>query len=461
MASLMCFYMTGCGTRNTEKQSKKKTSPNTATTVTEPGETGNGDKGGATGQTGTGVTADQRFDDIELSSKYLVGFDYSDYDLYIYSVVVFCKVRYDKKIEVEYTYPKSNGEYFSQTVVYDLTDEQYANIEREIDLRELYELDPEEADPENTMDGGYTWLLIYDKDENIAKRCGGFCPHSKRFGQMRRAIFDNLPEGFVEGYEDCKRRNEFYGNYLYGKYGVFLSVEEDLSQFSDYRTVVIDAQYFSREEIEDFQKDGHFVISYINVGSIENFRSYYAEYEELTLGDYENWDEEKWVDVSDARWQDFILQKLAPELLAKGIDGFFVDNCDVYYNYPTEEILDGLSVIMEGLVSMNKEVIVNGGDAFADAYVDAGGNWEDIMTAINQETVFTRIDFDAGELRARKDDDPDKAYFMEYIEKYAQMGAYIYLLEYTKNAGIEQKIQDYCWEHNFVYYVSDSIELDG
>ena len=238
-------------------------------------------------------------------------------------------------------------------------------------------------------------------------------------------------------------------------------MEGDLSQFSNYTTVVIDAQYFSQEEIENFKNDGHFVISYINVGSIENFRSYYAEYEDLTLDDYENWEEEKWVDVSDERWQDFILHRLAPELLAKGIDGFFVDNCDVYYKYPTVEMLDGLSVIMEGLVSMNREVIVNGGDAFADAYIEAGGAWEDIMTAINQETVFTRIDFDAGELRARKDDDPDKIYFMEYIEKYAAQGAYVYLLEYTQNAGIELKIQDYCWEHNFVYYISDSIELDG
>ena len=75
-------------------------------------------------------------------------------------------------------------------------------------------------------------------------------------------------------------------------YGVFLSVTEDLDSLKGFKTVVIDAQYFSKEEIDAFRTAGHEVYSYINVGSIENFREYYPEYRDLTLGEYENWDEE-------------------------------------------------------------------------------------------------------------------------------------------------------------------------
>lgn len=61
------------------------------------------------------------------------------------------------------------------------------------------------------------------------------------------------------------------------KYGVFLSEIKNLSRLGDYETVVIDAQYFSKEEIDAFKSEGHKVYSYINIGSIEEFRPYYDE----------------------------------------------------------------------------------------------------------------------------------------------------------------------------------------
>ncbi len=133
------------------------------------------------------------------------------------------------------------------------------------------------------------------------------------------------------------------------EYGVFLSVEDNLDSLDEYKTIVIDAQYFGTSEIKEFKNREHKVYSYINVGSLEDFRDYYDTYKDLSIGGYEHWDDEIWIDVSDERWQDFILNTLAPDLLNKGIDGFFVDNCDVYYQCETELILDGLSNIMQGL----------------------------------------------------------------------------------------------------------------
>ena len=168
------------------------------------------------------------------------------------------------------------------------------------------------------------------------------------------------------------------------------------------------------------------------------------------------------MDVSDERWQDFILNELAPELLAKGINGFFVDNCDVYYNYPSDEILNGLATILKGLKQMGVEVIINGGDAFLDAYTESVGPWTDVISGINQECVFTGIDWDEDALVIA--DEEDKEYFTEYIEKYASQGAYIYLIEYAgddrKYWDVTYDIKEYCINHNFLYYISDSIDLD-
>lgn len=243
-----------------------------------------------------------------------------------------------------------------------------------------------------------------------------------------------------------------------GNYGVFLSYEGDLEELSDYETVVIDAQYFDKEEIEDFKDQGHEVYSYINVGSLESFRDYYDEYSDLTLDVYEHWEEEKWIDVSSDRWQEFILDTLAPSLLDKGIDGFFVDNCDVYYLYHEDEIFEGLTVIMEGLIATGAKVIVNGGDAFVSAYTDDGGLASDIITGINQESVFTSIDWDEDEFRAASEDDNE--YFTDYIETYADEGIDIYLLEYTDDPLLSMKIRRYCDKHGFKYYISDSLELN-
>ena len=171
--------------------------------------------------------------------------------------------------------------------------------------------------------------------------------------------------------------------------------------------------------------------------------------------------------MADHRWQDFILKKLGREISDKGIDGFFVDNCDVYFNYPKDEILDGLAVMMKGLVGTGKEVIINGGDCFLDAYCSegseygesvVGGQWRDVITGINQETVYSRILWDGDKFSSASDE--DREYFSSYIERYGDKGADIFLLEYTTDKKLIKKIDEYCAEHGYKYYVSDSVELD-
>lgn len=241
-------------------------------------------------------------------------------------------------------------------------------------------------------------------------------------------------------------------------YGVFLSYDGDLDKLSDYNTVVIDAQYFDAEEIAEFKEDDHTVFSYINVGSIEDFRDYYSDYEDLCLGPYENWEEEQWIDVSSSEWQTFILETIAADLAGKGIDGFFVDNCDVYYLYQTDEIFDGLCVIMRGLIDTGLKVTINGGDVFMSRYYETYGRIDDVITGINQESVFSRIDWETGTFSRATEE--DFAYFSDYLERYASFGADIYLLEYTTDDDLIKDISGYCRKHGFIYYVSDSLELD-
>ena len=242
-------------------------------------------------------------------------------------------------------------------------------------------------------------------------------------------------------------------------YGVFLSICENIEQFADYEIVVIDAQYYPKEELDAFRSKGHKVFSYINIGSLEDFRDYYDEYKDLSLGAYEHWEEEVWVDVSQKRWQDFMLNEIAASLLEKDIDGFFVDNCDVYYVHPKQEILEGLTVIMKGLKATGKKVIINSGDTFLDTYCEQGGKWDDVISGINQESVFSTILWDEGTFGTAEPEDHE--YFVSYIDRYGSQGAEIYLLEYTIDEELMKEIKAFCEERGYTYYVADSIELDG
>lgn len=242
------------------------------------------------------------------------------------------------------------------------------------------------------------------------------------------------------------------------EYGVFLGASrEDLSKIKKYKKVVIDAQYFEKEDIDKLKNNGQTVYSYLNVGSIENFRSYYEAYKDITLGEYEHWEEERWIDVSKKEWQDFLLNDLSTQLLNKGVDGFFIDNIDVYYEYQTTNIYQGIETILKGLKNKNIYVMVNGGDTFVEEYLNINHQLYCILDAVNQETVFSKIDWDKNSFS--KNDDEERKYFQHYVETVKNMDRDVYLLEYTKDEKLAEEIYNYCGQHVFYYYISSTLEL--
>ena len=241
-------------------------------------------------------------------------------------------------------------------------------------------------------------------------------------------------------------------------YGVFLNADaSSLEQLKKYDLIVIDAQYFTKSDIELLHQNGTRVYTYLNIGSIENFREYYTAYEKLTIGRYEHWDEEKWVDVADPDWQKFI-EQLSQELFEKGVDGFFIDNCDVYYYAPRESIFEGLTAILQNIMTFDKAVIINGGDTYVTEYRERYGDINHIMTGVNQESVWSAIDFDKGTFYEQTRETRD--YYCKYLEACKADGMDIYLLEYTTDKKLIHKIKKYCNERDFYFYISNSLELE-
>ncbi len=242
------------------------------------------------------------------------------------------------------------------------------------------------------------------------------------------------------------------------EYGVYIGADPEslLNRENLAQTIVIDAQYYTKQEIADLKAAGHTVYTYLNIGSVETFRDYYKKYESITLGAYENWEDERWVDVSQTAWQDFIADK-AKELRKKGVDGFFVDNCDVYYYNHENKIFEGVCAILRDLHSVNGYVMINGGDDFVMDYVSAYGGLDDVLDGVNQESIYTSIDWENDSFSVNTHHDRD--YFLKYLNLVKNCGKDRYAIEYTTSGRIARKAAMLAKSRGYTVYIADSLEL--
>lgn len=242
-------------------------------------------------------------------------------------------------------------------------------------------------------------------------------------------------------------------------YGVFLGRNgNETDGLTAYRTVVVEPEEYSAEQIAVLHAAGCTVYGYLNIGAVETYRAYFGRFEYLSLGVYEDWPDERWIDVSDADWQAFLTQELALQYTTLGIDGFFLDNTDVYYHYETEEMFDGLCTILRGLRAVNPKLtlLINGGDAFVSRCI-AEGIANELFDGVNQETVFTSIDFDTETFHPQNA--KETAYFQEYLQTVKQAGLQVYLLEYDADDALSQIIDAYCKENGFAWYNAKDLDL--
>lgn len=240
-------------------------------------------------------------------------------------------------------------------------------------------------------------------------------------------------------------------------YGVFIGADEEkIMSLKNYDILVIDAQPLTQEKIRAIRQNGNTKIySYLNIGSIEEFRDCYDRFLPYAVGDYENWEEEKWIDVSAPEWQGYIYSE-ADRLIHNGADGLFIDNADVYYFFHKSEIYDALMNIFGRFSEKGTDVIVNGGDVFIGEAVD-NGRLPQCIKGVNQESVFTSVDFENNSFG--ENDEDTKDYFLGYLDKCAKSGLDVYLLEYGAGKSLKEKITGFCGENGYKCCFSDSLTL--
>ena len=165
------------------------------------------------------------------------------------------------------------------------------------------------------------------------------------------------------------------------------------------------------------------------------------------------------VTVFTKQFHCFLISVFLVEFYAE--HGFFefpiVDNTDVYYVFHEQKIYNALLDIFNAFTEKGIKVIVNGGDVFISEVIN-NCSIPTCINAVNQETVFTSINFD--DKSFGENNWENREYFIEYLNVCKQNGMDVLLIEYGANDKLREKVMDYCNENDYVCYFADSLALD-
>jgi uncharacterized protein (TIGR01370 family) len=96
----------------------------------------------------------------------------------------------------------------------------------------------------------------------------------------------------------------------------------------DFGIIVLDADH--HPPLAPLKRQGKRLLGYISLGEVESFRPHYAavKAEGILLQENLHWKGSYYVDLRDKRWTVRVIEKLVPEILAKGFEGLFLDTLD-------------------------------------------------------------------------------------------------------------------------------------
>ena len=170
---------------------------------------------------------------------------------------------------------------------------------------------------------------------------------------------------------------------------------------------------FTPAQVARLRAQGAVVISYLNLGACERFRSYWTstgaggplscgDNTAAQLGPYQGYADEVWMDPGNADYQQLILTYVAPRLLAQGVDGFFLDNLEVIEHGPTDTNGPCSAACRQGgleLVRKLREqfpqaflVLQNATGEVTRAGVTGGVSFPSLLDGISHEEVYQPYD---------------------------------------------------------------------
>lgn len=161
-------------------------------------------------------------------------------------------------------------------------------------------------------------------------------------------------------------------------YKVFLtssSKARGLKRTSKPCTVVIEPDDFSKEQVISLKEKGYTVLGYLNIGSIEDTRSYFNQLKPYRIQkdgkpyQLDDWPHEWWIDLRRTKVRDFIVNR-AREIKKIGCDGWWCDNIDIYEYNSGSAMFQAVASTLRRVKALGGYVMLNGGYKWLQEYMD-------------------------------------------------------------------------------------------
>ena len=153
--------------------------------------------------------------------------------------------------------------------------------------------------------------------------------------------------------------------------------------------VVVDGDDTTSGQVQRLRSRGAVVLAYLSVGSVESWRSWFPLLEDYRLEELGDWDGERYTDVSKPEARAALADKIAPELLAKGFDGLFLDNVDMVEDHAPQQpgMVDLVKRLSDRVRADGHVLMAQNADASIDPFVG-------FLDAWNREDPTGTYDFE-------------------------------------------------------------------
>lgn len=159
-------------------------------------------------------------------------------------------------------------------------------------------------------------------------------------------------------------------------------------RFDGYDLVVVDGEEVTRRQVARLKSRGTIVLAYLSVGTIERGRWWYRRAKPFRLGYWGDWGE-WYANTARRGYRDLIARRVVPRILAKGVDGLFLDNVDMIETHRRQR--RGMRALV---ASLGGTAHARGGYLFAQNGAAVIGPMLRDLDGWNREDVAFSYDFD-------------------------------------------------------------------
>lgn len=217
-----------------------------------------------------------------------------------------------------------------------------------------------------------------------------------------------------------------------------------------YRMLILETDHYSGDEIDLFRQHGAVVLGYLSLGEVDDNRSYFPELQERGFkGSNTNWNS-YYLNLQDPETRRILIDSAAAGVMAKGVDGLFLDTIDAVAPYTDRN--DMQDEMLELIRSLRKKypdiwMMQNAGLFLIEetaAYTDA----------VLIEGTATDYDFASREYRLRSSEEYNSR--LSYLQETTQVpGLPVYMLEFSDSAEMKNDIRIRLDSLSYPYFISN------